>query len=98
MARIPLKRGDVRHGLRVAMVDPRGLRHLGMLTGKLDTAPPKLRVEVMPEGASTGKLETWLIDAVERLPAKQQLRIHGGQFDPPIGWPMIASPSSNRQR
>lgn len=80
------------------MTDSRGTRRLAMLTGKLDTAPPKLHVEVMPEGNSTGRLEIWPINAVERLPMQQQLVMHGGRFKPPVGWPMVPSPQSNRQR
>ena len=98
MSRLSLRREDVRHGLRVAMADACGVRRLAMLTGKLDTAPPKLHVEVMPEGNSTGRLEFWPISLVERLPMQQQLVMHGGRFKPPVGWPMVSSPRSPRRR
>lgn len=79
----------VQRGLRVQSTHKHSRDRIGMLTGTIDHGYPRPRVEVIPEGLSLARLETWAIHETVILPIEQQVKALGGSFDPPKGYPLI---------
>ncbi len=85
----PLKPELVQHCLRVEL-KAKGVRpRIGLLTGVLDRSYRRPRVEIIPEGLSLSRIETWALADTILLPRKRQLRALGGEFDPPKGYPLV---------
>jgi hypothetical protein len=79
----------VQKGLRVQSTGHHAPGRTGMLTGVIDHGYRRPRVEVIPEGLSLGRLDTWAIDDTLILPLSQQFRSLGGSFEAPRGYPLI---------
>jgi hypothetical protein len=84
-----LKPEHVRQGLRVELCASGVRPRIGLLTGVLDRTYPRPRVEIIPEGLSLGRLETWALADVLLLPRRRQLQAMGGSFVPPKGYPLV---------
>ena len=91
----PLTPEWVIQGLRVELPansrQGRPRTRTGMLTGLLDRSYPRPRVEVMVEGTSTNRPETWAMADVLLLPRRRQLVAMGGGYEPPRGYPLNCS-------
>jgi hypothetical protein len=89
----PLTREWVIQGLRVELPARRQVGRsrswIGLLTGVIETSYPRPRVEVITEGLSLGRLDTWALADVILLPRNRQLVAMGGGFTPPRGYPLI---------
>jgi hypothetical protein len=79
----------VHQGLRVELRGRNSRPRLGLLTGLIDKTYPRPRVEVIPEGLSLGRIETWALADCILLPRKRQLVPLGGSYQPPKGYPLI---------
>lgn len=86
---VPLKPEHVRQGMRVELRGRKSRPRLGLLTGVLDKTYPRPRVEVIPEGLSLGRIETWALADCVLLPRRRQLVALGGGYQPPKGYPLV---------
>jgi hypothetical protein len=86
---VPLKAAQVQQGLRVELRGRNSRPRLGLLTGVIDKTYPRPRVEVIPEGLSLGRIETWALADCVLLPRRRQLSALGGGYQPPKGYPLV---------
>lgn len=79
---------------RVRRTNLDGRGRLAIITGVVRTEAGVAVVDVIPEGCTDGKPQTWRLADLEPLPQEKQLEILGGSFKPPKGYPMIPSDDS----